>query len=238
MSALCECGAPATTGNYCTGDLAKLQARLHHTPDVIKDLDVTITGQDAQGGQGDGGGTPDAFNERASDARDALSMALREAAYAADPKGQGKTPAAHAAMALGGLANLARNSRAHAIDEALRNALKEADHVRDRVEEKVSYGPCTCGVEIVAPRSKDTAWCRGCHEEYDLRAVRAWKYVNALERVESYRGRIADVANVLKNAGHQVRTGTLYEWKRRGKLIPDDDGLFSTKKVLELLHVH
>jgi hypothetical protein len=202
---------------------------------VIRDLDVTVTGQDEQGGQGDGGGTPDSFNERASDARDALSMALREAAYTADETTTTKTPAQWAAVALGSLSSLARNPRSQTINEALRLALVEADHVRERVEEKVSYGPCFCGVEITAPKSKDVAWCRNCEEQHDLRTVRAWKYVNALDAVETYRGKTGDIATVLQGAGHDVKPATLRKWVQRGKLQPGEDGLYSAKKVLQIL---
>lgn len=237
MSALCDCGSPATVGSFCTQDLDRFRTAIHQAPGVIRDLDVTITGQDAQGGQGNGGGTPDPFNERASDARIALTIALREAALTADATGKGKTPPEYAAMALGGIVGLARNPRAPGIYEALRTALREADHVRDRVEERVSYGACFCGTEITAPRSKDTARCRGCGEAYDVHHIRAWKHVQALDRVNQYRGRTGDVATVLAGAGYDVKPATLRKWVQRGKLTPEEDGLYSAKKVLEILNV-
>jgi hypothetical protein len=237
MSALCDCGSPATVGSFCTQDLDRFRSAIHQAPGVIRDLDVTITGQDAQGGQGNGGGTPDPFNERASDARIALTTALREAALTADATGKGKTPPEHAAMALGGIVGLARNPRAPGIYEALRTALREADHVRDRVEERVSYGACFCGTEITAPRSKDTATCRGCGEQYDVHHIRAWKHVQALDRVTEYRGTQKAVTTVLEGAGYNVNLNTVKSWIRRGKLEPEDDGLYSAKKIINLLLV-
>lgn len=236
MSALCYCGAPATTGSLCTDDLGRLESNLHRTPDVLRDLDVTITGQAQQGGGGNGSGTPDVFNERASDARRDLLYILEVAAKTGtsalrpiDP-----TPRMLALCALAGLDVIARSPGAHTTAQDLRDALAEADRVRDRAEEKISYGPCSCGVELVAPKSRDQARCRECGEVWDVHQLRAFRHVAALDAAHDHRGKLAEVVKVLNLAGHSLKLNTVCKWVERGKLAPDDDGLFTGRNVAEL----
>lgn len=235
---LCFCMAPATTGSYCSEHLARLRRDLHRAPDVIRDLDITIVGLAQQGGGGNGSETPLAFNERASDARQDLLYLLASAANIGHPAPRGTTltPANLAARALHGVDTIARSPAAHTIAQDLHDAMDEAAHVRDRAEEKISYGPCECGVELIAPKSKDEARCRNpdCGKVWRVAELRAFRHVAALERLEGYRGKLADVVKLLNYAGHQVKLNTAIQWVKRKKLAPGEDGLFSAKNVKEL----
>lgn len=236
MSALCFCGAPATTGALCTQDLARLQVNIRRAPGVLEDLDVTIVGLAKQGGGG-AGGTPDVFNERASDARINLTYLLRTAAKTADPATPaGLRPAQLAVFALGGIDTLARSPGAHTTAQDLRDALIEADRVRDRAEERISYGPCLCGVELLAPRSKDTAKCRNpeCGQQWDVQQLKAFRHVSALDAVPDYQGTIKEVLTVLKHVGITLNRNTVDSWVAREKLVPVEGKIFRARDVLEM----
>ncbi|MFF0942705.1 hypothetical protein ACFYE2_00545 [Kocuria sp. CPCC 205300] len=195
---------------------------------------MTITGQAQQGGGGDGTGTPDVFNERASDARINLEYLLRIAARTAHPTRRTTTPAEHAAVAVARVQEIARSPGAHTTAQDLRDALHEADKVRDRAEEKFSYGPCSCGVELITPKSRDQARCRECGEVWDVHQLRAFRHVAALDAAHDHRGKLAEVVKVLNLAGHTLKLNTVCKWVERGKLRPDDDGLFTGRSVAEL----
>jgi hypothetical protein len=236
MSGICFCGAPATTGQLCTQDLARLEANLRRTPDVLRDLDVTITGQAQQGGGGNGSGTPDVFNERASDARINLTYLLNAAARTADPTRGVSSPDKVAAVALGGVDTIARSPGVHTTVQDLRDALVEADKVRDRAEEKIAYGPCSCGVQLIAPRSRDTARCRNpeCGEVWEVAQLRAFRHAAALDRITEYVGTASDIVKVLKTAGHHINHSTLRSWIRRGELTPVEGRKYAARSVLKL----
>ncbi len=232
----CYCEAPATTGALCTEHLATLTRNLERAPGVLRDLDVTITGQAAQGGGGNGSGTPDVFNEKASDVRVTLEYLLRAAARTANPQLRTTTPAQHAAAAIEGVHTIARSPGAHTTAQDLADALTDADRVRDRAEEKIAYGSCECGAQLVAPRSRDTARCRNpdCAAVWDVHQLRAYRHVAALDRVHEYVGTTTDVVRVLNTAGHDVNHSTVRSWLRRGSLAYVEGRKIRAADVLEL----
>ncbi|NVC23387.1 hypothetical protein E7Z53_08015 [Kocuria salina] len=220
----CYCTAPATTGALCTQHLGQLHNHLWSTPETLRELDVTITGQDAQGGGAGAGGTPMAFNETASTRKDDLLVVLRSAANAADPQLRHRfdeTPVDMVARALGHLDALARSPHVHTIAQDLTDALAQAERVMQPAAERIAYGPCECGVELTAPKDADVAWCRGCGGRHELTSVQAWRHVQLMDRLETMTGTVQQIASWLQLEGYDVSPRTVEKWpdRRRSPLI-------------------
>lgn len=233
----CYCTAPATTGNLCTEHLGQLRMDLWKAPETLRHLDVTITGQAKQGGGGNGSGTPDVFNETASDRRQDLMVILRSAAHITDPRPRhvyAEEPRHLVARALSDVQRLARHENVHTVAQDLTDALVSAERVMDRAEEKISYGPCSCGVELVAPRSKDRATCRECGTVWDVSYLTGFKQAAVRDALPEYTGTVKDVLSVLGYAGIQVKRGTVDSWIARDKLRPVEGRIYRAKDIMEL----
>lgn len=220
----CYCTAPATTGHLCTKHLEQLRAELWATPAVLRDLDVTLTGQDVLADTGSGAGTPDAYNEKASDARRDLLYMLGVAATAAatGPRTPGLTPAQLTARAVAGVQSIARTDGAHIIAQDLTMCLTRAQRCTDIREERIVYGPCSCGAQLNAPRSQDVARCRVCGAVWPVAEYRAFQHAQVLDHLEEQEGTLRQVCEWLRWAGHEVSLSTAQKWTLRatGPLIP------------------
>lgn len=228
MSASCRCTAPATIGNLCTRHATQLKDLVLNAPALIDELDVTVTRQDAQGGQGTGSESPMVFNPRAAEARDELARLLHTMAAAAIRRTSvivvmpdHEKPTTKAALTILRLFNgLAGDDSVHAWHEALVESTLDAVRAIDRAEERVTYGPCECGTELSAPRSKDVATCKECGNVYPVADLRAYRHVQALDALAEHTGPVAELAKLLAAAGHPIPLNTLKAWVRAGKLKP------------------
>ncbi|MGX5360072.1 hypothetical protein [Kocuria sp. KH4] len=220
----CYCTAPATTGTLCTHHLGQLRKHLWAAPEILRELDITITGQDAQGGGGGAGGTPMAFNETASTRKDDLLLVLHSAAGAADPQLRHRfdeSPADLIARALGHLDTLARSPHIHTIAQDLAYALEQAEHVMQPAAERIIYGPCECGVELTAPKGADVAWCRGCGGRHEVTAVKQWWDVQVRDYLDQATGTLRQITDWLQLEGYDISPRTVEKWpeRRRNRLI-------------------
>jgi hypothetical protein len=219
----CYCTAPATTGSLCTHHLGQLRKDLWAAPETLRELDVTITGQDAQGGGGGAGGTPMAFNETASTRKDDLLLVLHSAASAADPQLRyrfDESPADLIARALGHLNALARSQHVHTIAQDLTHALVQAEWVMQPAAERIAYGPCACGVQLTAPKDAEVAWCRGCGGRHELASVREWRHVQLMDRLEVMVGTLPEISSWLHmEYGISPRTVEKWPGRKRSPLI-------------------
>lgn len=220
----CFCTAPATTGALCTRHLSQLRMHLWRSWEILRELDVTITGQDVQGGGAGTGETPMAFNETASTRKDDLLVVLRSAAHAADPQLRHRfdeTPAELIARALGSLDALARSPHVHTIAQDLADVLVQAEHVMQPAAERIAYGSCECGVELTAPKDSDVAWCRGCGGRHEVAAVKQWWDVQVRDYLDEAIGTLRQITEWLQLEGYEVSPRTVEKWpeRKRGALI-------------------
>lgn len=226
MTPTCYCTAPATSGYLCTPHAVHLRQNIKRTPEVLRELDVTITCQARQGGNA-GTGERQVFNETASLRADDLRHVLRSAANVAWPLDRyrfDEPDARIAARALGKLSRLLLVPEVHTIAQDLRDYLAAAEAVMEPARERFTYGACECGAQVSAPREASTATCRVCGARWDVSAWRDAKYAAALEVVSTSLGTARQVVAWLALLGHRVPANTVKSWVQRGKLVPAAEG--------------
>lgn len=230
---ICFCTAPATTGALCTGHLTQLRQDLMRTPEILRELDITITNQAKQGGAGTGERM--AFNETASGRKDDVLAVLRSAARAADPQLRhrfGETPAEMIARALGKLDALARAAGVHTIARDLSDVLEQAVDAVDRGAERRVLGYCECGQLIVTTKVFGVVWCQVCERDYD---VAAWDE----QRVRLVQDREATVPELVgyfaRDLKAPVSKPTLHRWAADGRITPVDGGCPARFRIRDVM---
>lgn len=209
-------------------NLARLITR---APALIRELDTTITKLDEQGATGSGASGERAlvFNVHASECQEALTKALSYAAKRAlGPNRQGgirigrniDVAAEVARIALENLDHLIRLDDVDDVEERLGTATARAVHAIDRAEERITYGPCACGVELSAPASRDYATCSGCGRRWRVAELRAFRHVAAQDRAHDAVGTIGQLVDVANGLGHRIGRHTLNNIVRRQNIAP------------------
>lgn len=199
-------------------------------PALIRELDTTITKLDQQGATGSAGGDPLVFNVHASECKDDLTRALNAAAKAAlgpdrhatIPIGRRHRPEDVAArIALENLDHLLKLAdRVDAIEDRLDAAIHKATRAIDRAEERITYGPCACGVELSAPASRDTATCAACGRRWAVAELRAFRHVAARDRAHDAVGTIGQLVDVANGLGIKATRHSINGLIRRRGLAP------------------
>ena len=198
------------------------------TPALLRDLDVTITKQAKQAAPGPGGGSDRmVLNLAASEAGTELRAAYRVFAGKHDPTIRETLDGFHATVR-----HPDTPARATRLDEAFR----AADRVRDTPVEKFTYGHCTCGRKVTAPRDRETTVCPECGTHLDLTHWRDVKAREAMMRVPEFEGTVKEALTVLSIVGYSVKRGTVDRWVHEGKLKPVDPGSrkYRVKEIADL----
>lgn len=198
------------------------------TPELLRDLDVTITKQAKQAAPGPGGGSDRmVLNLAASEAGTELRAAWRVFAGKHDPTVR---------EVLDGLHTTVRHPDTPARVTRLEDAFKAADRARDTPVEKFTYGQCTCGRRVTAPRDRESTVCPECGARLDLSNWRTQKAREAMLRVPEFEGTIKEALTVLTIVGHPVKRGNVDRWVHEGKLQPVDPGSrkFRVKEIADL----
>lgn len=229
------------------GVLDKVQRRtlmkvLERVPDMLEDLEITITRTDALRPQNLGtSGHKERvvpFNQRASDARVNLSTAVRT--YALRVAIVTRVPAPHGPTAQSRY--LVRHLPAfaddapsiHGIYSAVVGASDAARRAIDRPQERRYAGQCECGARLYAPDTAQMVTCRQCSLEWPVEEVRAWM----MEQARDTLGSAAELARLLPwFNGEPVKSSTISRWAQRGKLqtvMVEGQPKFRVGDVLEL----
>lgn len=224
MTATCYCTAPATTGALCTDHLGQLRQHLWAAPEVLRELEITITCQAKQGGN-NGTGERAVFNEAAAERKEDLLVVLRSAAHAADPQPRhrfGERPEVLVARALGHVDALARAEGVHTVAQDLADAVVAARQVMDRAAERRVLGQCECGEFVGTRRDEGLARCSACGMEYD---IAEWDAGRA-RLADEARGQVATIPELAvfftRSLQAEVTARTLQRWAARGLFVPVD----------------
>lgn len=203
---------------------------LTRAPALLRELDVTIVKLDEQGATGGASGEKAlVYNVHASECKDELRRAVAHAAKRSLAGGREARvtysrntdlDAEAARIALDGLNDLLKLADADAIEEALRLATARALNAIDRAEERITYGPCQCGVELSAPASRDVATCSSCGRKWDLAELKAFRYVAAQDRAADAVGTVGQLVDVARGLGHKAGRHTLNNIVRRKAIEP------------------
>lgn len=228
MSLCGMCGAPATVGSMCATCVARAELRIRDTPGLLCDLDVTITKQAKQAAPGPGGGSDRmVLNLAASEAGTELRAAWRVFAGKHDPTVR---------EVIDGFRASVRHPDTPERVTRLDLAFKTADRVRDTPVEKFTYGHCTCGRKVTAPRDRDHTTCPECGARLDLADWRAAKAREAMARVPEFEGTVKEALIVLSLVGYTVKRGNVDRWVHEGKLKPVEPGkrIYRVKEIADL----
>lgn len=228
MSLCGMCGAPATVGSMCATCVARAELRIRDTPGLLRDLDVTITKQAKQAAPGPGGGSDRmVLNLAASESGTELRAAWRVFASKHDPTVR---------EVLDGFRATVRSPVTPERVTRLDLAFKAADRARDVQPERFSYGKCTCGRVVTAPRGATYTTCPSCGERWDVTEWRRVKEQEAMRRVPEFVGTVNETLTVLRLVGHEVKRGTVDRWVHEGKLRPIREGTrkFRVREIAEL----
>jgi hypothetical protein len=239
-----HCDHPARSGYMCGGCEAELARALHDVPEVLGDLDVTLSRQTSRMGRGGhGSAVPLAFDERASEVgyvlRSALAGWVRVLMESVVPlagpacpqcehascgairynRGPEDTCQSMAVWLSAGVSRLVRHPAAEEAHGEIVTAVRAAERVTDRPAERQFAGRCPgCGEPLYAKPGASAVQCRaeGCE---------AGSVEVAVQR-DAMLGTIADqlmpatqVADVLTRLAAPLKAELVRQWGSRGRLI-------------------
>ena len=233
----------------CGACQADLRRALHAVPDVVRDLDLTLSRQTSKTGNGGRSSVvPLAFDARASEAGYVLRNTLvgwvrmlveREP----DDIWPADTPSFMAAWISVRLSRLIVHPAAQEACEEITAAVAEAERVVDRRPDRVYVGPCgadlddgPCPRDLYAPPGARVVRCPACDTEW-----------NVARRREELLGKVVDqlagavqAAHILTHLAAPLRASTVRKWGERGRLVshgtdPHGHPLYRVGDVLDLL---
>jgi hypothetical protein len=228
-----HCGAPLTDQAWichaCTG---RLVADIGSTPDLLNELDITITRQARITAPAKGNGDkPLPYDIGASIAAGNLHTALHGWARTLHEETSTPYPAGNTAVP----AWLARHVDVIRIQEwaaemahDIKTAVDKGWCSVDRPEERYYAGPCgnqvndpagyyVCSTVLWTRLQASTVRCRTCKATYDAHERRTW-LLDAAQDVEEAASVIASALTVMLR--RRVTASTIRTWAQRGLLEP------------------
>lgn len=207
MSLCGICQAPATVGSMCAGCVARAELRIMDTPELLRDLDVTITKQAKQAAPGPGGGSDRmVLNLAASEAGTELRAAWRVFAGKHNPTVREVLDGLHATV---------RHPDTPARVTRLEDAFRAADRARDSAPERRVIGTCPCGRPLATTRTAGTIECRHCGSRWDI----AGTLEDRTERVKHREVSPAEAETYMRAAYRaKLPAETVRSWIKRGDL--------------------
>lgn len=222
--------------------LAELVRDLRRTPELFRQLDITITRTDAIGPRAvgspcSGHDRPLILNDEASERRRALLLTLRQAAAPVPYAPRAGSPKDCALAILTALHTAPEESwLTQEFVRRLHRVFTKAWGIVDARPEHAFAGRCrVCNASITGPGRKRVLRCR-CGAEHDAAYYREWME----QEVEHCVGTAEELARVLPEIdGAMVKAMTIWKWHARGKITgetdPDDGSLlFRIGDVLAL----
>jgi hypothetical protein len=230
------CGSPCgDQANLCRTHTDQLAADLATVPELVAELQITLTRQDRVTAEKHGGRSatkPLPWNEHASQRAFELNTtlnawALDTSKLAEDERDplieQHHSDTAGVARWLGrNLRTLRQHQDAgQALDE-ITDAIHEARRAIDRPVERVFAGPCgepdeydqPCKEDLYAAPGKATATCRACGARHDMQVRREWMLENIEDQV-AYSGLLA---GLVTNLGVPIASSTIRKYASAGRI--------------------
>jgi hypothetical protein len=226
----------------CGACRAELARALASVPEVLGDLDVTLSRQTSRMGRGGHGSTvPLAFDERASEAAYGLRSALvgwvRVLQEAHAEEWPDDTPQSMAAWLSARLTRLVRHPAAPEAHEEITDAVRQAQRVTDRAPERQFAGRCACGAALYARPGAGRVQCRDCDADaVDVAAQRDAMLGQITDRLVT----ATQAADILTRLAAPLKAELVRQWGARGRLIahghdPAGHPLYRVSDVRDLL---
>ena len=215
------CDLPARSGLMCGACEAELARALASVPDVLGDLDVTLSRQTSRMGRGGhGSSAPLAFDPRASEAgyvlRSALAGWVRVLQEAQPEEWPDDTAQAMAAWLSQRLSRILKHPAAPEAHGEITAAVWRAQRVTDRPADRQFAGRCACGAALYVKPGASMVQCRECEA----------KPVKVAEQRDAMLAAIADqlmpahqAADILTRLAAPLPAATVRKWAERGRLI-------------------
>jgi hypothetical protein len=230
------CSSPTgDDGHLCKLHTDDLLRDLQAVPELVEELEVTVTRQARINAEKHGGRSaerPLPWNEHAAIVASDLNTTLN--AWALDTSRLGEDERdllvdhhyTDTKAVAGWLARNIRTLRQHpeagqAHDE-LTNAVREARRAVDRPLERVFAGPCgepdeddrECREDLYAASGKATATCKACGARHDMAERREWM-LSCIEDQVAYSGLLA---GLVSNLGVQIGSSTIRRYASAGRI--------------------
>lgn len=230
------CSSPTGDGGrLCRTHTDDLQRDLHAIPELVQELEVTITRQARITAEKHGGRSaerPLPWNLHASDKATELNAtinawALDVSRLAEDERDRlaehhyTDTPAVAAWLARN-LHTLRQHQEAGQAYDELTNAVREARRSVDRPLERIFAGQClvehedgwVCKEDLYAAPGKAHATCRVCGARHDMAKRREWM-LSCIEDQVAYSGLLA---GLVSNLGVQIGSSTIRRYASAGRI--------------------
>ncbi len=212
----------------CFGCERRLAGWLRAIPDLLEDLEITITRQDHIGSSRVGGKsseTPLMFNERASKAKTDLIFALRYWSAQMGRTWRRLTPEEYAHFLVTHMHAVRIYEDAGELYREVDRAVRKARQAIDRPAERVFAGPCNtevqgfggtafCSADLYARPGKSVVVCRECGTEHDVPTRREWM----LSEVRNYDADAALMSSILAGLGFKIDASTIRRYGAEGLL--------------------
>ena len=102
--------------------------------------------------------------------------------------------------------------------------------------DRVTYGSCpVCGTTVYGPAGGDIGVCAQCRASVPRSLIRT----GVIDRIKAANvtGTARELSDLLRRVGYHVPAVTIRTWAHRGRLSPNDDGLYALADVMELAEV-
>lgn len=255
-----RCDAALPPGaTICPGCAARTRGRLRAVPELLRELDTTIT---RQGSRGDGTGTstcPAGCRHTPEEAKckvpvrldfdpvaSQAAMALRLCIHGWVRIWDEQTPcwtqlragrdrllsSTEGQAALLTIANLGSREWAAECAEEIREATEQGWRAIDRPPDLSFVGVCICGRQLMSQQGQATVTCRSCGQAWDTAASRAWMLdaVPGMADLQLTKPELAILAG--------LPVGTLHRWSSEKRIVsvgvnPKGQPLYRAGPVLD-----
>ncbi|HEX6938705.1 MAG TPA: hypothetical protein VF158_04790, partial [Longimicrobiales bacterium] len=186
----------------CEADIARA---LNAVPGLTADLDVTLARQTSRTTVGRSAVVPLPFDPRASEAawvlRSALAGWVRQLQEHRPEPWPADTPQDMAAWLSARLQRLVRHPAAPEAHGEITEAVRAAQRVVDRPQERRFAGYCDCGAALYARPGAATVRCRHCDADpYQVATLRE----QMLQQAEDVLATATEIARAVTRLGHPV----------------------------------
>lgn len=240
---LCEIDAeqPATTGHLCPTHADDLHMLITRIPDLITELDTTITRQSAQIRGVTGGGDGDAampFHVGASITRTKLVGHLAGLVAAAGRTTRDLTPTGQALTALRALPTIAAHPLIGELYTGLSGLIIEATNMIDVQDAGIVVGECDCQPSgykqplLVATGMAQVVDCPACQSRWYVPELIAARQ-DRVDEARNERMPVTQAAKYLQAMGYRIQYEALSKRCQRGAL--DAEGGLRLGDAMDLL---